>query len=268
VAVERLGELIRRLPKEAVVYGRGWWQAPVVSFFAGRHFEDLDWMPRDRLEKSLDQHYFVIDRAFARLAREDLASVLARMEHEVIESAFEHSLLRVDRVYPYRPFPDHESVEDPKTLVDLVRDSYPHVRGLHDPSQGGRWARRFAGALLARDREGCLKLRLWFPDMDGYPGSRVRVSIEVNDRLVREAEVRARGDWEVMLPVPREASESGSVEEVEVGIDGWWKPAIGNFAQLGFLMEEVGFVDCPSALTVGPEAGLGPSGRQTWTTGE
>jgi hypothetical protein len=244
VAAERLGKRIRELPEEAVIYGRGWWQAPVVSFFAGRSFEDLDWMPRDLFEADLEQRYFVVDQALAGLAKDELEGILARMEYEMIESVSDHSLLRMRRVYPYRPFAEDEERSDLKKLVNVVKDGYPYVRGLHDPAGGARWARRVAGVLLAREGEGCLKLRLFFPDLNGYPGGRLRLAVEVDDALVRETEVRSAGTWEAVLPVPRRGSEPRSAAEVEVGIDNWWRPAVGNFSQTGFLIEEAGFVDC------------------------
>jgi 4-amino-4-deoxy-L-arabinose transferase-like glycosyltransferase len=244
VAAERLAERIRHLPKNAVVYGKGWWQAPVVSFFAGRDFKDLDWMARDLFEADLEQRYFVADRYLEELARDELDSILAGMDYEVIESVFDHSLVRVRRVYPYVPFVQGEGGSDARRLVNVAKDDYPHVRGLHDALEGGRWARRFAGVLLSRDGEECLQLRLWFPEISGYRGGRVRLAVEVDDMLVRELAISSGGNWEAVLPVARSGSGLRSVSEVEVGIDNWWQGSGGNFAQLGFLMQEVGFVDC------------------------
>jgi hypothetical protein len=264
IAAERLAQRIRRLPPGAVVYGRGWWQAPVVSFLAGRHFADLDWIPDNVLETDLESNYFVADRNYSEAATEDLAGVLGRMDYQVIDKVFGHSLVRVRRLYPYAPFSAQERERpDLKGLVNVVEDDYPYVRGLHDVSGTSRWARRDAGILLRRGSEGCLKVSLWFPELSGYRDGRVDLAVEVDDVPVRQTEVMSGGSWQAVVAVPRAGLDTGRASEVELRIDNWWLSSGGTAAELGFLMQEVGFVDCASLSEPSPseQARGWPAGR-------
>jgi len=55
------GNYIKNLPKEALVFGFGWWQAPIVSFTSSRDFTDLYQYRSDDWEPSGTEAFLVID---------------------------------------------------------------------------------------------------------------------------------------------------------------------------------------------------------------
>ena len=55
------GEFVRNLPKDAIIFGVGWWQAPIISFTSGRDFFDVHQNQLIAQAVNNKERYLVID---------------------------------------------------------------------------------------------------------------------------------------------------------------------------------------------------------------
>ena len=107
---DRLVDRLRALPADAVIFGVGWWQAPLFALLSGRTIMNLDLWDAARID-ALPHKYFVVDPAAADLAGSRLAQVwrtatLAPLLHDP-----DMALYRLVAIDPDR------GLQDPAPLV-------------------------------------------------------------------------------------------------------------------------------------------------------
>ncbi len=151
---DRLVDRLRALPADAVIFGVGWWQAPLFALLSGRTIMNLDLWDGPQID-ALPHKYFVVDPAAANLAGSRLAQVwrmatMAPMLHDP-----DMALYRIVAIDPDRG----------------LRDPAPLVAGYD-----GRAVAQTSG--------------WWLPDGDWAwvaPRSRIRLGRSGQTRLVLDA---------------------------------------------------------------------------------
>ena len=77
------GDYIRNLPRDAIIFGVGWWQAPIISFTSGRDFLDIN---QNQLVAETDvnkEKYLVIDSYAFVIDPDASETVLNKYENRV-----------------------------------------------------------------------------------------------------------------------------------------------------------------------------------------
>jgi len=103
--VERIeaSEEVRRLPREAKIFGIAWWQAPKISLFAGRLFLDLTTKGEE-----YDAGYLVLDREAMGIDPEGVKRVMSGFQTELVwqnnsNKIFKWKKLKVDLAHAISP---------------------------------------------------------------------------------------------------------------------------------------------------------------------
>ena len=93
---------LRALPADAVVFGVGWWQAPVLSLFSDRSFMNLERWDPARIN-ALPYAVLALDGAALYLGQDAIREVRAMAELDPLLVRREVALYRLRRIDPERP---------------------------------------------------------------------------------------------------------------------------------------------------------------------
>lgn len=151
---DRLVDSLRALPADAVIFGVGWWQAPLFALLSGRTIMNLDLWDAARVG-TLPHRYFVVDPAAVKLAGGRLAQVWRTATLVPLLHDPDMALYRIVALDPDR------GLQDPAPLV---------------PGFDGRAVAQTSG--------------WWLPDGDWAwvsPRSRIRLGRGGQTRLVLDA---------------------------------------------------------------------------------
>ena len=156
-------DLIKALPSDAVIFGTGWWKAPVLSLLSGRNVMNLQrWDLQDVNE--ISKKYLVADREVLVLAKQEIDEVLAKMDYKEIFQSDGGSIFEIINLKPYKPFTEDETKNTQSlSKFTVEKNKYPLSRGI-DAVYGDRsWARPQSGFLLKRSTENFLILDINVP---------------------------------------------------------------------------------------------------------
>ncbi len=145
-AIRRAVALMRSLPPDAVFFGVGWWQAPVLSLFSSRTVMNLDLWPPERID-ALPRKFLLVDRAMRDIGAADLRQVEAVATLEPLFDAPDAAVYRILSLDPERP------AHDPSPLrpgFDARTDALAHGAGWYPPAGGWAWVQPHSHILLAR----------------------------------------------------------------------------------------------------------------------
>jgi hypothetical protein len=154
---------IKALPSDAVIFGTGWWKAPVLSLLSGRNIMNLQrWDLQDINE--ISKKYLVADREVQVLAKQEIDEALARMDYKSIVQSDGGSIYEITNVKPYKPFSedDIKSVNSSRKFT-TERNQYPLIRGIDSVFGDRSWSRPQSGFLLKRSTENLLVLDILVP---------------------------------------------------------------------------------------------------------
>jgi hypothetical protein len=238
---------INQLPRQAVLYATGWYEAPVLAALSGRSFRDLDQFPLTSYRRPLTETYFVVDHHLALNRPDEVAAVLERGELELIQQAGPCALYRLPRLEPYPPIPEPRAVTELRTRLRPGETDYPFAGGTGADGAERAYARAVSGFLLDRGGLPCLDLTLWVP----AEGSRVKVlRVVVDGRTELTARLEAESTWRRQIPLgpASPGSDRGTLVELWVERLGPTSPHRLWFDDLGTLVvSEVGFAPCDPA---------------------
>lgn len=252
---EVIAHRINQLPDDAVVYATGWYEAPVLAALTGRSFRDLDCFPVTSYRRPLTETYFVVDHHLAQNRPDEVAAVLARSSHELLQEAGPCALYRLRRVDPYPPLPEPRSPGELRTRLHPGELDYPFAGGTGEEGEARAWARAVSGFLLDRAGLDCLELDLWVPAELGR-AKVLRVVVDGHTELAARLPVESSWRRTIPLPSPPPPPGQGTLVELWVERFGPSPPHRLWFDDLGTLVVvEVGFVPCPrgAAAAAGDE---------------
>lgn len=132
-----------------LVFGEGWYSAPVVSLYAERLVLDLNRWPLARIRDQ--QPIYLISDIYARSARA-FSQILANHASEDLFPEFKQTkVYRVDLESTLNPFDNKPALDLCSFIVFSPETSYPHLFGFNPERQPWRWIRCEADALLQYD---------------------------------------------------------------------------------------------------------------------
>jgi len=246
VAEESMADTIRHLSSNAVLYARGWYQAPVLAALTGRVLRDFNEFPLTLYDQPLRNTYFVVDAAFFSNEPGQVQEVLERTDHQLIRRKDKFSLYRLNKVFPYPPIPEPGAHDEVATVYRPEDGPYRFAKGVGwDPAMP-RLSRAACGVLLAPGNRRCLHVKLWIPlDMGPHPVLEIRLGGVV----VSSTRPSGGGQWDRTLELPAQVPlEAGPVlVDLRMLRDGDQPPFILLPSTGFFTLSELGFVDCAAA---------------------
>ncbi len=203
-------DVINALPRDAVIYAKGWYEAPVLGALTGRVFLDLDQFPIDRYRKPMDDVYFIADAAMTLNQPDEIRGVLERSGAILVARKGPNSLYRLTILCPYPPIPRPPDPSRLLTVFGPADNPYPYTGGLQGAS-----ARAVCGVLLAREDLPCLRVAIW-PSRRAGPNP--VVSIRLDGREIWRGTVPGTSLFERTVPLPPPDSPAPAVAHVEIAV--------------------------------------------------
>jgi len=242
--IEAVAGTMKTLAPSSLIYGVGWYRAPVLALFSGREIKDFNWFPVERFGKSLTNTYLVVDNHLATHQPQLVEEILARSVYQTVIQAGNFALYELEKVLPYPSIPVADRTDRLLSLIHPKDDDYPYVAGLRGDAPGGRFADAVAAFVLERGHRGCLVVDLWpSATISENPTLEVRVDHE----RVKWARLVAGRPWkqEIAVHDDVEPETPGSLVELWVFADPQETPfSLWSGNHDLFVVREIGFVPC------------------------
>lgn len=243
-AIRNVVEFMRAAPQNARFYGFGWYSAPVVSLYSGRHVHDLGaWKYFIKPDTGSPPHYLLVDAHMFRSGARDRA--LRNLEHRtVVDNPGWAWVVKITSDFHFQSKPQFKTGQV-VGQVNFRESQYPLVQGFHPPESGGRrWVEAAARIVLKRAAGEQLVVRGYLASLDRYRivGPREGLSLEA-----------VVGDCRLG---PRRIEHSGRFE-LTWSMDSCPEPAHGNVVvalhanavirridrELSWIVHAIGFYD-------------------------
>ena len=240
-------EVINGLPRDATLYARGWYQAPVLAALTGRTFLDLDRFPIERYRQPLEGAYFIADAAMARNRPEDITEVLRRAGAVLVARKGSNTLYRITRLCPYPPLPEPA---DPRHLRSVFRPGegpYALSGGLVEDSITPGAAHAVCGFLLRRGGASHLQVTL-VPTGHAGPEPTLEIRLDGTELWRGRVPGGERFSTRLALPTGDPPGPGPCLVEIALWRDGPAPPfSLWNDDAGLLIVEEVGFPQEPGA---------------------
>lgn len=238
-----VAEAVAALPADARLFGKGWWQAPVVALLSGRRIDDIEtWSPE--AVRAGPGSYLVWDRYALALAPGGLEE-LRRLY--ALEPVFRSDGGAVFRILPVQP----EALPSDRLqrVVDLGTEDYPHVAGVHPREAGYRWATPEVTVTLERRSETRVAAGVTLVEgvigLDGGSapdGGPVMLRLSIPGCAEAELPVRKPGAYRIEAPITCPATPEPGPVTVRLSLNSRIDPARAapDKRVLGFLVQDIG----------------------------
>lgn len=239
-AVQHAARLVDALPEDRIVFGYGWYAAPVIQLYAERGFKDLTDWPIGRVTSRpaylvADMHTFVVGF---------IEPVLARYPHRLLmrENAYAQ-VYEIDFANPHDPF---ARMDKSKVLgrVDFAKVDYPLTSGYepYDP-MGGRMASTDSEVLLRYSGEPALMFSAYMALQRFYLRPEpLRGRVVVEGCPPQPFEFAGTGWQAFRVALPCRPATNANLR-VRILLDNSFNLPDENVRQFGFLVREIGFTE-------------------------
>ncbi|MEM5340216.1 hypothetical protein [Paraburkholderia azotifigens] len=204
----KMADTVRALPADATIFGTGWWQAPVVSLFSGRQFENFEHWRTDRINAVHDK-YFVTDMYTEGISQSSIQQVLDVSDYEQVVKMTGGALYKLNKVRAYREFTaDDTNVANLANGLNFSVADYPHRRGFYSrESNKEAWVGLHAAVMLKRKDENTLTMSIDLPSdlIDAASTHRLRLQVSSPGCLDRVVELSKPGEQTIKLPLACDA---------------------------------------------------------------
>ncbi|OUL82351.1 ArnT family glycosyltransferase [Paraburkholderia hospita] len=204
----KMADTVRALPADATIFGTGWWQAPVVSLFSGRRFENFEHWRTDRINAAHDK-YFVTDMYTEGISQSSIQKVLDVSDHEQVVKMTGGALYKLNKVRAYSAFTaDDMNVANLANGLNFSVDDYSHRRGSYSrESNKEAWVGLEAAVMFKRKGENTLTMSIDLPSdlIDAASTHRLRLQVSSPGCLDRVVELSKPGEQTIKLPLACDA---------------------------------------------------------------
>ena len=206
---------LRALPADAVIFGVGWWQAPVLALFSDRSLMNFDRWDPARIN-ALPAAYFLVDDAAINLGQPPLREVFSTTRLDPLLRTPNVALYRIRSVDPTLP------MRDPAPLATGFDggNEIPHTIGWYPPGGGWAWVRRHSTIRLARTGQTRLTLDAAFWSELFPPGTPVRqLHIGAPPCIDQDVPIPGAGRHRIDIPLHCPPTEAIAPLDVTLSID-------------------------------------------------
>lgn len=241
--VKGTGEIIAEIDEkeEAVFYGFGWWQAPVLSLYSGVPFYNIE-----NISELPENAYLIIDFYAKNLAQEELGQILQKYDTEIINK---HGNSLIYKLTPssvdeleYQSVFDAINNEEVLSEYD-VRESYSYIDGVYEyeADNGSRWASQKVEILLKKNAEhNILKVNMTAVNIENMLSDDPVLFIYMNGVLLQKEYIQTEGNREISILLPDECTEDG-VMDIHLILNTKLKTNNNDTRELGYLLKFIGF---------------------------
>jgi len=243
-AIETVAAIMRTRATDAVFYGKGWYQAPVLALLSGRELKDFNEFPVSRYGEDLKHTYFVVDNHFRTFKPKEFQEILECTEHSLVVHKGNCSLYRLERVLPYPQMPTPDGSGDLSARYVPREHDYPYVGGLGRIAPNGRYSKSVSGFLLERGGHDCLDIELWVASNAGH---RLDFEVRVDGRQLASDKLVPGQTWKQTVILGEDADPGSPGSLVELWLHGRtprMRFSLWSLDKDRYVVREVGFVDC------------------------
>ncbi|MGI4746136.1 MAG: hypothetical protein ACRYGI_14435 [Janthinobacterium lividum] len=207
---------LRALPEDAVIFGVGWWQAPVLALFSGRTIMNFDrWSP-SRIN-ALPNAYFVIDDAASTLGANPLEQVFSTTRLTPLVRLHETALYRIDSVDPSLPMRNQSSL---LSGFDAGTDPPPHTIGWYPGAGGWAWVEPDSTIRLARTDQTWLIIDgAFFSELFPPSVHARRLHVTASPCIDQDVLITSAGRHRITIPLACAASDKPIPIDIELYLD-------------------------------------------------
>lgn len=241
----RLAQDLKQLPTNAVLFGFGWWKAPVLTLFSGRTLMNFDHWDSASIN-ALPVKYLVVDEYSQALAAGELSGILAASTYKVIAKGPGGAIYELYTVKPYAPFTANDLIPAQlRSSYGITDTPYFATRGLYAPSGGFAWASSDWGIVLKRTDQTRLVLNAAFPSLlvPDQSGTAFSLHITSPGCLDVSMPIQNNGAWnKISLPLRCPAATSAQALVVSFHFNGharFLRQIDADQRRLGFLFRSV-----------------------------
>ncbi|WP_419729748.1 hypothetical protein [Lichenicola sp.] len=206
---------LRALPQDAVIFGVGWWQAPVLALFSDRTVMNFDrWSPA-RIN-ALPDAYFLVDDSAINLGQPPLREVFMTTRLDPLLRTPDIGLYRIRSVDPTLPMRDSAAL----TTGFDGGNEIPHTIGWYPPGGGWAWVRRHSTIRLARAGQTRLLLDAAFWSELFPPGTPMRrLHVSAPPCIDQDVSIEGAGRHRIEIPLHCPATAARTPLDVALSLD-------------------------------------------------
>jgi len=245
-------ESVKKLPPNAMLFGKGFLSSPQIGLYADRKHYDLDLFTSGDLQK-IGVGYLSIDPPAAQSRR--FAPELRRYAHTDYARHGNFRIVKVDFRQRKNPFQtgniDRAHV---MSYVDFTTMKYAHVFGMHRPDRKGwRWATTDAEVLLKYDGSSHVGLVSFLPNRRlSRPQKPLTVTFTLDGCAVGRAPLEF-GLHRLALPIPESCRpKPGQLVRLGITSDNMQLLDARNQRQMSYVANSVGFTDPNNSVPTQP----------------
>ena len=218
---DRMVAALRSLPPDAVIFGVGWWQAPLFALLSDRTFMNFNLWDPARIN-ALPHKYLVVDPAATELAGSQLRQVAAQATLVPLLRGREDALYRIVAVDPDR------ALDHPGPLASGFDGiAVAQTSGWYLPDGGWAWVSPESRIRLGRSDQTRLAIDAAFWDELFIHGPR-RLHVVATGCLDQAVTIPSSGTRHIVLPLHCAPSSTPVPITIALSFDG----ALPRFHQL------------------------------------
>lgn len=242
--IENLSETIKEIDasEDATFYGFGWWQAPVVSFFSGVNFDNIE-----NVSRLPENSYLVVDYYAKYLAQEELNGWLQKYHTELIDIQGDHYLYKISPLSVEKL--EFSSVFDENDYSDVVKhtyeasEEYEYISGVYEYEEdnNSRWASPEVELLLNKKADSnTLNLRITVVGIENMTTAQPVLYVLLDNEIIQKVYLYSAGQLDVSIALPEEQLTAG-VKDIRLFLDGKLINDNGDIRDLAYLLDSVCF---------------------------
>jgi len=212
-ALMRISDEVRDLPRDAYIFGSGWYSAPRVGLFSGRHLLDINDLPVLRLQAG--RPAFLVQGPNTPPSQLQRIRLLYGLP---LAQDAGYALIMLDSLRPVPFEPGNAPVQRHITAAE----DYPYLRGFNE-SEGsnGRWLSDDNLVLLVPQAGDHFELDVYVMPVSKYEyPSAPRVSVSFNDCNAPSQVTVPDGVNDMVFPIPDACGISpGTLVNVRIEVD-------------------------------------------------
>jgi hypothetical protein len=242
-------DVVRSLPPDAKLFGKGFLSAPGVALYSGRDLDDIDHYTADDLA-AIGVGYLVLDPPAAQAHR--FSPELRRYEHSTLVFDLGYEVHAADFRRKRDPFTkaDHDAAST-VPAVDFTKMRYSFVYGMQGAGRDGwRWATTDAEVLLRHQDQHALDHAEYKPNKPYLKDRPLTLRLAVDGCTIGARSIATSGKQTLYFNIPDTCRvPRGENVRVQIVADNMLRPVARDLKQMSYVMLAVGFADRPAPGT-------------------
>lgn len=234
---------LRGLGPEAQIFGMGWYSAPQLGLYSGRHILDFNHWPPARIR---DPHHVYLAIDPPAVASGELTNILRRYQsRKLFPKSRTFQIYELDVTRENALFSDSRVRKSLESEVNFSEANYAALVGFKSETQAWRWMRCRGDALLVYRGQDFGYLKGAIPEFGHYrfPGG-IHLEVKINDTVLAREHLTHRGTFSFRWPLAKEHLKSGDAVIFSIECDNVLMAP--DLVQLSIIVNAFGFTNTSS----------------------